>query len=70
MKSRMAQLQVCRSTAQGGRTQSDSKNKKQKTETRNANLAETGGANVSQELYKLEQQHKKPKPVQPQVQMK
>ena len=36
----------------------------------NANLAETGGANVLQELYKLEQQHKKPKPVQPQVQMK
>ena len=34
----------------------------------NANLAETGGANVSQELYKLEQQHKK-KP-QPQAQMK
>ena len=33
----------------------------------NANLAETGGANVSQELYKLEQQHKK-KP-QPQAQM-
>lgn len=33
----------------------------------NANLAETGGANVSQELYKLEQQHKKPKPAQPQV---
>ena len=34
----------------------------------NANLAETGGANVSQELYRLEQQHKKPKPAQPQVQ--
>ena len=36
----------------------------------NANLAETGGANVSQELYKLEQQHKKPKPVQAQAQAK
>ena len=35
----------------------------------NANLAETGGANVSQELYKLEQQHKKkPQAAQPQVQ--